>query len=99
MLKNIKSVYSILFEGEYLNGILNGKGKEYYDDGKVKFEGNYLSGFRHGEGIQYYNNDKVRFEGEYLNDRIWNGKMYDLYSEKYFEIKNGSGYITDYDYR
>ena len=95
--KEIAYMGNILFEGEYLNGKINGKGKEYYDDGKVKFEGNYLNGCRHGEGIQYYNNDKVRFEGEYLNDRIWNGKIYDLYSKKYFEIKNGAGYIKDYD--
>ena len=30
------------FEGEYLNGKRNGKGKEYYKDGKIKFEGEYL---------------------------------------------------------
>ena len=96
--KELAYMGNILFEGEYLNGKINGKGKEYYDDGKLKFEGNYLNGCRHGEGIQYYNNDKVRFEGEYLNDRIWNGKIYDLYSKKYFEIKNGAGYIRNYDY-
>ena len=28
------------FEGEYLNGKRNGKGKEYDYDGKLKFEGN-----------------------------------------------------------
>ena len=32
------------FEGEYLNGKRNGKGKEYYNDGKLRFEGNYLNG-------------------------------------------------------
>ena len=30
------------FEGEYLNGKRNGKGKEYWNDGKLKFEGEYL---------------------------------------------------------
>ena len=32
------------FEGEYLNGERNGKGKEYYDNGKLIFEGEYLNG-------------------------------------------------------
>ena len=31
-----------MFEGEYLNGERNGKGKEYYDNGKLKFEGEYI---------------------------------------------------------
>ena len=34
------------FEGEYLNGKRNGKGKEYYDNGKLLFEGNFLNGNR-----------------------------------------------------
>ena len=32
------------FEGEYVNGERKGKGKEYYEDGKLKFEGKYLNG-------------------------------------------------------
>ena len=53
------------FEGEYLNGERNGKGKEYSYDGKLKFEGEYLNGKRHGKGKEYLN--KLFFEGEYLN--------------------------------
>ena len=34
----------LIFEGEYLNGLKNGKGKEYDYDGKLKFEGEYLNG-------------------------------------------------------
>ena len=29
---------------------MNGKGKEYYDNGKLKFEGEYLNGERNGKG-------------------------------------------------
>ena len=32
----------LIFEGEYLNGKKNGKGKEYYKNGNLKFEGEYL---------------------------------------------------------
>ena len=35
------------FEGDYLNGEWNGKGKEYnYDDGKLEFEGEYLNNWK-----------------------------------------------------
>ena len=34
----------------FSNGKRNGKGKEYYLNGKLKFEGNYLNGERNGKG-------------------------------------------------
>ena len=46
-LKNIVTL-TIIFEGEYLNGKRNGKGKEYnYYNGKLEYEGEYLNGNRH----------------------------------------------------
>ena len=38
------------FEGEYLNGEINGKGKEYNYDGKLRFEGEYLNGEKMEKG-------------------------------------------------
>jgi len=52
----------LLFEGEYLNGKKNGKGKEYYKD-KLKYEGEYLNGKKIGKGKEYYNGE-LRFDGE-----------------------------------
>ena len=34
------------FEGEYINGERNGKGKEYNEDGKLIYEGDYFQGER-----------------------------------------------------
>ena len=34
------------FDGEYLKGKRNGKGKEYYPNNIIKFEGEYLNGKR-----------------------------------------------------
>ena len=34
------------FEGEYINGEKNGKGKEYDDDGNLIFEGEFKNGKR-----------------------------------------------------
>ena len=38
----------LLFEGEYLNGKRNGKGKEYYN-GNLEYEGEYLNGERYNK--------------------------------------------------
>ena len=58
---NISS--TIKFEGEYLKGEKNGKGKQYHQ-GKLIFEGEYLNGEKNGKGKQY-DEDKLIFEGEY----------------------------------
>ena len=51
----------LIFEGEYLNGKRNGKGKEYWN-GELIFEGEYLNGLRNGKGKEYYDNKKLKFE-------------------------------------
>ena len=38
----------LLYEGEYLNGRRNGKGKEYNEHGNLIYEGEYLYGRRNG---------------------------------------------------
>ena len=39
----------LIFEGEYLNGKKNGKGKEYNLKDRLEFEGEYLNGKRKKE--------------------------------------------------
>ena len=47
MNKNKKNDCSrIKFEGEYLNGKRNGKGKEYDEEGNLIYEGDYINGER-----------------------------------------------------
>ncbi len=41
---------NLIFDGEFSNGHKNGKGKEYYDNEKLKFEGEYHFGIRNGKG-------------------------------------------------
>ena len=61
--ENIINTNIIIFEGEYLNGKRNGKGKEY-NDSKLKFEGEYLNGNR-WIGKEYnYDNGQLEFEGK-----------------------------------
>ena len=54
----------LVFEGEYIKGKRNGKGKEYFDNNKLKFEGTYLNGKRSGFGKEYCDNGILKFEGE-----------------------------------
>jgi len=59
-----------------LNGERNGKGKEYYTDGRIKFEGEYLNDIRiKGKEYGKENNDYI-FEGEYLYNFKKKGKEY-----------------------
>ena len=72
----------IIYEGEYLNGEKNGKGKEYYGNGDLKSEGEYFNGKKWNikvydkeksticeikEGKGYNECGKLAFEGEFLN--------------------------------
>ena len=77
---------NIKLEGQYINGEVNGKGKEY-DKGKLIFDGEYLNEKR-WKGIKKeydYDGNKI-FEGEYLKGkRNGNGKEYDSYGKLKFE--------------
>ena len=87
----------LLFEGEYLKGKRNGKGKEYDYDGKLLFEGEYLNGKRNGKGKEYNNYGDLTFEGEYLNGQMnGKGKEYDyngklMFEEEYLNGKRKKG--------
>ena len=72
------------FEGEYLYGQRNGKGKEYSYNGKLIFEGEYLNGNKNGKCKEYNNDGELIFEGEYLNGKrkeciiFWKNNNYNL---------------------
>ena len=44
IVKKYNDFNRLIFEGHYINGIENGKGKEYYNNGNLKFEGEYYNG-------------------------------------------------------
>ena len=93
---------NLLFEGEYLYGDRSGKGKEYYGinnmNDKLMFEGEYLNDKRNGKGKEYYDNGNLKFEGEYFNNKEWNGKRYDLLNNIIYELKDGKGFVKEYNY-
>ena len=91
----------IKYEGEYVNGIKEGKGKEYLGD-KLLFEGVYKQGKRwNGNGIEYYGG-KIVFEGIYNEGKKWDGKgkEYDHNDKLTFEgeYKEGIKFGKEYEY-
>ena len=82
----LKVVDIIIFEGEYLNGRRNGKGKGYYLNGNIRFEGEYLNGKKINGKIYDYNNDVL-----ILND----GKIKEYYDN--YEIYSKFNKSDDFD--
>ena len=85
-IKDIEPNYQI----EQINDdLLNGKCKEYYENGKLAFDGEYLNGQINGKCKEYYgNNGKLTFEGEYLNGKKYGKcKEYNVEGKLIFEIE------------
>ena len=89
----------IKFEGEYSNGEINGKGKEYYSEGELKFEGEYLNG-KKWNGIFYNKYSNKRFilkNGQgFIKEYYENGRL--KFEGEYFNGERyGKGKEYDYD--
>ena len=95
----IKLINYKYYTRKQINYELNGKGKEYDEYfNKIIFEGEYLKGKRNGKGKEYSDDGhKIIFEGEYKNGLRWNGKGYDNNNKVVYELKNGNGYVKEYD--
>ena len=78
------------FEGEYVDGKRNGKGKEYLGEDTLMFEGEYKDGERNGFGIEYFYGD-IQFKGKYFK-----GKRFDGVGKEY---KDGKTLSVKYQYQ
>ena len=74
------------YVGQVVNGLREGKGIEYYNDGN-RYEGDFRNDKREGKGIYYYN-DGDRYEGDFRNDKK-EGKGI-------FYFNNGNRYEGDF---
>ena len=90
---------NLIYEGGFLKGKRNGKGKEYNEHGILIFEGEYLNGKRNGNGIEYDYRDNIIYKGKYLNDKKWTGKGYDYKNKIIYELKDGKGYFKEFNNR
>ena len=85
----------IKFEGESVNGIKNGKGKEYNLRGKLIFEGEYLDGKRHGNGNEYNSNGEY-YKGQFIKGKKWDGTGYNRDNTVDYVIIKGCGTMKEY---
>ena len=67
-LKGIKNGYNWRYVGQVLNGLREGKGICYWEDGD-RYEGNYKNDNKEGKGIYYYNDGDI-YEGDFKNDNM-----------------------------
>ena len=93
-----KELYSngkIKYEGEFLDGKMHGKGREYdyYKSVTLIFEGEYINGQKwNGKGQEYDYDNKLILEREYLNGKK-NGKAREYYEPG--KLKFEGEYLND----
>ena len=81
------------------NGRGKKKGKEYYiNSNQILYEGEFLNGERNGKGKEYNWCRDLIFKGEYFKGKRWNGKGYNIYKKIIYKLKDGKGYVRNYDY-
>lgn len=82
---------SVSFQGNVENGIREGRGTTYTEDGKILFKGLFEQGQRSKGTL---NREKESFVGEFRYGSPWNGKVtnYDFHGEK---IKGFTGKIQE----
>jgi len=94
-IKELDYFGNLIYEGDYIYGKRNGRGKEYYND-KIIFDGLFLYNYRNS-GKEYIN-DELEFEGKYLFSKKWDGKGYDKNGNIIYELNNGNGKVKEYLY-
>ena len=103
-IRNYYNNGEIEFEGEYVNGEKNGKGKDFNYNGKIRFEGHKQNGKRNGIGKEFYTNGEVDYEGEYVDgEKSGKGKEYffnyqTLKFEGVYSKGKRNGFGKEYNY-
>ena len=72
----------IIYEGEWKNNLVHGKGNIIWEEGK-RYEGEFLHGKKHGDGTFYLNNELV-YEGTWKFDKPC---IFDRSLDEIFSIK------------
>ena len=87
--KNNKILYELKEEEGYVYEL------DFF--GNLIYEGKYLNGEKNRIGKEYYNESKIKFFGIYKDDKRWNGIGYDINNKIIYELKEGKGYVYEYD--
>ena len=79
-----KNTDEIVYEGDLINGICEGKGKYIFENGDY-YIGQFKNGLRDGLGKQYYKNKQLQYDG------MWKCDMRNEHGIYYYE--NGDYFI------
>lgn len=60
------------YEGRLVEGVRQGAGKEYYEDGTLKYDGDIKDGLYNGQGVLYDETGAPMYEGNFV-DGIYEG--------------------------
>ncbi len=63
---------NILYEGEFINGDMSGKGT-LYSEGKLVYKGQFYNNKFHGSGV-LYQDGKITYQGQFENGEIQGGE-------------------------
>ena len=85
---------TLIYEGYFLKGERSGKGKLFYENGKIKYIGEFLNGKPHGLGKEYNDKGNLNYIGNYLNGKK-NGKGMEYYDFNLDIIKFKGEYFDD----
>ena len=65
---------NILYEGNFIDGKYEGKGKYIWENGNY-YIGQFKNGIRSGRGTMFYSSGKILYDGDFINDKYeGNGK-------------------------
>lgn len=82
---------NLRMEGEFKEGLKNGKWVSYYNNGNKWSEGYYLKGINDGKTITWHENGQKYYEGEYRDgERAGTWKFWDENGEFIKEINYDS---------
>ena len=88
-----KSTDIIKYQGDFINGLKNGNGKETYQNDDI-YIGNFKNGMKNGNGKLYSKDGTIKYSGLWSNNEATNDMVYYEYDEnnrkKYYgSFRNG----------
>ncbi|MCD8291360.1 MAG: protein kinase [Prevotella sp.] len=84
-----KGVYPAgIYEGRYVNGSRDGKGKFNTSDGENTYEGTFIDD-KYNTGILTSNSDGYYFKGSFVDDQPYEGTWYNKNGTVYARVKKG----------
>jgi len=81
-----KNLLTLRYEGNAPYGNAEGKGKYYFESGKLKYEGEFKNGILEGKCKKYYWSGELQYEGDFVNDKFeGKGKCYYTFGQLLYE--------------